>query len=202
MVMFSLYGKIAGSHAWGKAYRRVSLLFVLLVALPMGQVAAVELEGEVGYHTRYMLEGYDVLDNSFERGEGGLFSLVMNVSQETRSGDFFAEAILLGAPSEDYREAEVILGFGRSLGDFSGSVFFSRFFIEADYGAGDETLYYNEYTATLSYDGWETWTPGIEFAYSDLNYGELLVVSMEGEFEFSGFTLSPYVLADDSSWRA
>ena len=200
MLMFSSHPKSSGTYARGKTEgnpcRGFFLSFALLAALPAGQIAAVEFEGTLSYHTRYMLEGYDVLDAGFERGEGGIATLVLNVSQETRIGDFFAEAALYATPSEDYREAEVILGFGRSLGDFSGSLFFSRFFIEADYGTGDEVLYYNEYTATLSYDAWEAWTPGIEFVYSDLNYGELLVVSLEGEFEVHGVTLVPYVLAD------
>ena len=48
----------------------------------------------------------------------------------------------------------------------------------------------------MSYDAWDTWTPGIEFVYSDLNYGELPVVSPEGEFEVSGVAIALYVPAD------
>lgn len=176
--------------------RTFPLLFALLAVSPASQVSAVEFEGSVGYHTRYMLEGYDVLDATFERGEGGIFDIVLSLSQETGIGSFFTEAILIGTPSENYREAEMIAGFGKSFGNFSSSLSFSRFFIELNAGEGDETTYYNEYTATLSYDGWETVTPGLEFVYSDLNYGELLVLTLEGEVEFGGMTLAPYVLAD------
>ena len=84
-----------------RSLRYFSLLTLGLLSFAwVNQAMAWEFSGSVGYHSRYMLEGQDVLDgfastSTSNSGQGGIFDLVISAKEENRIGDFTADLFLI-----------------------------------------------------------------------------------------------------------
>ena len=177
---------------WQVANKIIPLALLILTApFYAAQASEWQFGGEVGYESRYVSEGSNVVDY------GGIGVVGLEVANESSIGTFFAGLEFISGVSTNFREAEISLGYEKSIDDITASLAWIRV-IEEDHqeSLDEEKAYDTEFAVGFSYAGWNHIEPGIEYIHSTEADGELLVLTLAGEVEIGNTTLAPWLSAD------